>query len=404
MKTIIKKIKILIRYALICINDILIHFPVRKKVALFESFNGKGLTDNPKAIYDAIIHMDPHAYSKLYWGVKAQYFPKIRADYPNINIVKRWSFKWIFISATANFWFFNSRMPTWWKKNKNTIYVQTWHGTPLKKLGFDMDDFKIPGMTRNQYLSEFKKESNRWDYLVAGNQFSENVFRHAFQFDHKFLSTGYPRNDILIKQNTNIYIRALKKRIIGNDKLKVITYAPTWRDDKQLSFGKYAFDMPFNIDNFLKVIPENVILLIRPHYLVQLNLDIKKYNGRVKIDDSTDMKDLYLISDLLITDYSSVMFDYAVLKRPMIFYAYDEKHYENGLRGFYFDYWHELPGPIANNEAELLSDVKDVINNNFKVTDIVAFKKFQDKFLQWEQGNASSQIAEKIYFRGDLKK
>ncbi len=116
MSNLKKQLKIIIRYVLIVINDILTLLPIKKGVVLFESFNGKGLTDNPKAIYDQLLEMDNQTAKLLYWGIKGQFYDEIVQQYPNAQILKRWSLKWIWISARANYWIFNSRMPTWWKK------------------------------------------------------------------------------------------------------------------------------------------------------------------------------------------------------------------------------------------------------------------------------------------------
>ena len=185
MRKLKQVLKIIIRYGLILINDALIQLPVHKGRVLFESFNGKGLTDNPKAIYDELLKEFPENRSQLVWGVKGEFYQAMTTRFPEAKIVKRWSLTWIWTSATAEYWIFNSRMPTWWKKNRRTTYVQTWHGTPLKHLALDMDQVKFPGNSRERYLAEFVKEADRWNYLVAANQYSADIFERAFSFHHQ---------------------------------------------------------------------------------------------------------------------------------------------------------------------------------------------------------------------------
>ncbi|WP_432749276.1 CDP-glycerol glycerophosphotransferase family protein [Pediococcus pentosaceus] len=403
MSSLKKQLKIIIRYVLIVINDILTLLPIKKGVVLFESFNGKGLTDNPKAIYDQLLEMDNQTAKLLYWGIKGQFFDEIVQQYPNAQILKRWSLKWIWISARANYWVFNSRMPTWWKKNRNTKYVQTWHGTPLKHLATDMDQVKLPGSTREKYLKEFVSEAKRWDYLVAANQYSEDIFKRAFRFRNQFLETGYPRNDILVQKNQPTEIKALKQKIIGNGEKRVVTYAPTWREDDFISVGHYHFRWHFSLKKMMGLLPEDVMLLIRPHYLVTDRIDIKGFEDRVVIDSTTDMNEIYLITDLMVTDYSSVMFDFAILKRPMLFFAYDLEYYRDDLRGFYFDYYTELPGPIVTDETHLLAEIDQLLQNNFAELDPERFNKFAKRFVSWERGTAAQQVIEKINYRRDEK-
>lgn len=401
MRKLKQVLKIIIRYGLILINDALIQLPVHKSRVLFESFNGKGLTDNPKAIYDELLKEFPENRSQLVWGVKGEFYQAMTTRFPEAKIVKRWSLTWIWTSATAEYWIFNSRMPTWWKKNRRTTYVQTWHGTPLKHLALDMDQVKFPGNSRERYLAEFVKEADRWNYLVAANQYSADIFERAFSFHHQFLKTGYPRNDVLFQKNNVAAIAKLKQKIIGKSDCRVVTYAPTWREDDFIKVGHYHFRWHFDLGEMLRVLPDDVVLLIRPHYLVTDRIDISGYEDRVVVDSTSDMNEIYLVTDLLITDYSSVMFDFANLRRPMLFFAYDLDYYRDDLRGFYFDYYHELPGPIATTAADLLREVHQLAQNDFAILDQSRFNQFAKRFVQWEQGDAAQQIIKKIHYGRD---
>ncbi|ARW19580.1 CDP-glycerol glycerophosphotransferase [Pediococcus pentosaceus] len=151
------------------------------------------------------------------------------------------------------------------------------------------------------------------------------------------------------------------------------------------------------------LLPEDVMLLIRPHYLVTDRIDIKGFEDRVVIDSTTDMNEIYLITDLMVTDYSSVMFDFAILKRPMLFFAYDLEYYRDYLRGFYFDYYTELPGPIVTDETHLLAEIDQLLQNNFAELDPERFNKFAKRFVSWERGTAAQQVIEKINYRRDEK-
>lgn len=398
-------VKILFRQVLILINNVLTHFPINSKQVLFESFHGSKINDNPYFIYKEIIKEHPEMYQKLFWGIKGSSLKMMRKQYPELQLIKRWSLKWVYISATANYWIMNVRMPTWWRKNKGTEYLQTWHGTPLKQLALDMDNIAIPGMNLEKYKKEFQSEASRWNYLIAPNEYTYKIFERAFKFKNTFLKTGYPRNDLLFQKNNEFYIRKLKNKLLGSKYLdkKIITYAPTWRDHDSIDQGKYRFGWGFNLSNLMSKLPEDIVLVIRPHYLISEKINLDQYNGRVLDLRDVDMDELYLITDALITDYSSVMFDYSLLKRPILFFPYDFELYKKELRGFYFDYKTELPGPILYNETDLIKYIIQFKDNNFKIEDEDRYNQFLSKFATWENGTASEQVIEQINMFNKLK-
>lgn len=372
-------------------------FPVRKDVVLFESFNGKLPSDNPYAIYQELVKQTDKA--NLYWGIKKVHIKEAKQQFPDLNLVPRFSVKWLWLTTRANFWVFNSRMPNWLKKNKGTIYIQTWHGTPLKKLGADIQDIAMPGTSTEQYKNNFILEASRWDYLIAPNEYSEKIFKQAFQFQNNILEIGYPRNDELVNNKNNQKLQdGLKEKIIGKKNGRVILYAPTWRDDYFIKKGSYKFYMPFSLEKMVKCLGQDDTLIIRPHYLVGDSIDIKGYEDRVKVCMDEAINDLYLISDLLITDYSSVMFDFAILQRPMLFYPYDMAHYKEKLRGFYLDY-NEVPGPIAEDEEKLYEFIRNFVSQGqFSGYDRKK-ERFEQLFCSWESGEASQKITNLIVER-----
>lgn len=381
----------------ILFNILASFFSVRKKTIIFESFNGKLPSDNPLAIYQEFVKEDEANSWKLYWGIKKQYVVKAKEIYPDYNFIVRFSLKWLLLTARANYWVFNSRMPIWLKKNKGTIYIQTWHGTPLKKLGSDIKKVAIPGTDTKKYHDAFIYESGRWDYLIAPNNYSKEIFKRAFSFKNSFLEIGYPRNDCLnARKNDEDFKKRLKHKIIGKESGKVFLYAPTWRDDYYISKGKYKFFMPFKLNKIVSILGEEDILIIRPHYLVGDSIDVSNYGDKIRVCINEDIDELYLISDAMITDYSSVMFDYAHLKRPMLFYAYDFDYYKEKLRGFYFNYNTDLPGPIVITEVDfyeafssLVQSVK--INEQYKEK----YNFFYHKFCK-ESSTGSKSVVELI--------
>lgn len=393
------KIKKILKELVSLVYRVLFNINARRKiderVIIFESFNGKVPSDNPLAIYQRLMKESEKTFI-IFWSIKPQFVRETREKFPEISILPRFSFQWLKYMPRANYWIFNSRMPIWLKKNKQTTYIQTWHGTPLKKLALDIEEVHIPGSETKKYQSEFSGEAKRWDYLIAPNQYSEDIFKRAFQFTNHFLEIGYPRNDVLYDKNNKKEISQLKEKILGKSTGKVILYAPTWRDDYFVSKGVYKFHLPFSLASVVREMDAADCLIIRPHYLVRDSIDIAGYEEQVKIMVDEDISELYLISDLLITDYSSVMFDYANLKRPMLFYPYDLAHYEENLRGFYFNY-NDVPGPIAITENDLLENIRQFYLNSEGYEDYLdKYEQFYQKFCHWENGKAAERVVEQL--------
>lgn len=368
--------------------------PVIPNVFVFESQYGGRIDDNPKAIYDYLKNQKD-SKNKLFWSIR--YLDREIVEDKDVKVLYRFSIRWLYYMARANYWIVNARMPKWLDKRKETKYVQTWHGTPLKKLALDMDTYGMPGSNLENYKKNFLAETQKWDYLVAPNQYSKDIFKSCFAFKKEFIDSGYPRNDILYNKNNQEDIKKLKEKFgLPLDK-KVILYAPTWRDDYYISKGKYKFKIPFNINTLNDILKNQAVFIFRAHYLVAETLD-GIADGKVifNLSGNEDISELYLVSDLLITDYSSVFFDYANLERPMLFYAYDYEHYRDNLRGFYFDVENKAPGPFITEENEFYTYLTEFVKNN-------KFNGYHDKiinfyelFCSWESDRSSEKVVHHI--------
>lgn len=363
--------------------------PVDQKLVMFESFLGKQYSCNPRAIYEYM--QNQHPEYKMYWSVDKRYTAVF--EDAGIPFVKRFSIPWLFKMTRARFWVINSRLPLWIPKPKHTTYLQTWHGTPLKKLAADMKEVHMPGTDTEQYKRNFHEESSKWDFLISPNAYSTEIFARAFNVEPaKIIETGYPRNDILYNGNNRDTIDSLKKKMgIPLDK-KVILYAPTWRDDEFYSKGKYKFDVQLDLDKMREQLGKEYVILLRLHYLISENLDLSTYTGfAYNFSNYEDISHLYLISDLILTDYSSVFFDYANLKRPMIFYVYDIDNYRDKLRGFYFDFEATAPGPLVKTTDEVIAEIQALDSSE------INFASFYDTFCSLEDGEAARRVVEKVF-------
>lgn len=360
--------------------------PKKEKLVIFESFHAKQYSDSPRALYEYM--KTHHPDFKLIWSVDnsaQELFDKFEVPY-----IRRFSLRWFLEFPRAKYWINNVRLPNWMPKPKDTIYIQTWHGTPLKKLGTDIEEIHMPGTSTEMYKKNFISEANKWDFLVSPNPYSTEIFTRAFSYGGNVIESGYPRNDILTNHSSTL-ISSIKQQLGIPEEKKVMLYAPTWRDNEFYQKGKYKFEFKFDLDRWKAEFSDDWVLLSRMHYLVAENFDFSSHEGIV-YDASTypDIRDLYIISDLLITDYSSVFFDYAILNRPVIFFMYDLGIYRDQLRGFYIDIEKDAPGPIVQTEQELFRAINRLKDS---ATDMDSeFVEFKTKFSSLEDGNASERV------------
>lgn len=370
---------------------IFLHFPIRKRTILFESFLGRNVSGNPKYIYE---YMQRNGYDKSY----KMYWILNDTDEPVNGTAKkllRRSISYYYHMATAGVWVFNTRQDNDIVKRSGNTYLQTWHGTPLKRLGMDMDSVSMATVDNIvDYKRDFIANSRRWDYLLAQNRYSADIFRRCFAFRKELLLEGYPANDILFQADDR-KIAELKSNFgLPADK-KVILYAPTWRDDNYLKKGYYQMKMQLDLDMMREALGDEYVIALRMHYLIMDNIDLREYASfAYDFSANYDIQELYLVSDIMITDYSSTMFDYANLKRPIIFFTYDIESYRDSLRGFYFDFEKEAPGPIVKTTREVISAVQNLSVWRKEYHDLE--EAFYRKFNHIDDGQAAKRVVDII--------
>jgi CDP-glycerol glycerophosphotransferase len=362
---------------------------LKQKLVFFESFQGRSYSDSPKYIYEYMLNKNMDY--KYVWCTNE------RQDIPGNPIqVKRLSLQYYYYLAKARFWVSNARMPNNAVKREGTTYLQTWHGTPLKQLAADMEDVHMPGTNSAKYKRNFFNETQKWDYLIAPNAYSAGIFKRAFWFSGTMIESGYPRNDILYNESNEKSIMGLKEKMnIPQDK-KVILYGPTWRDDEYYGKGKYKFTLKLDLAKMQQQLGDEYVVLLRMHYVIASQMDISDFVGfAYDFSSYNDVGELYLISDILITDYSSVFFDFANLKRPILFYTYDLEKYRDQLRGFYIDIEKELPGPLLMSTDEVTDAIINIDNVQNEYAE--KYDAFYDRFCNWDDGYATEKAVKKVF-------
>ena len=281
------------------------------------------------------------------------------------------------------------------KKREGQVFLETWHGTPLKKLFFDIEEVMSANPLNKLQIYE---KSRDWDYLISPNRFSTDVFESCFMFDRdKIIETGYPRNDPMHSDHIEEDMEKIKEKLnLPKDK-KIILYAPTWRDDEFYGSGKYKFTLKLDLQKMQEELSDDYIVILRTHYYIADILDISEFEGfAYNFSKYPDIVDLYLVSDILITDYSSVFFDYAGLKRPMLFFTYDIAKYRDTLRGFYFDIEKEVPGPLLFTTDEIIDSIKNI--DDVTVAYKEKYEQFYEKFCSLENGTSAKKVTDIVFF------
>ena len=373
-------------------------YDVDDKMIFFEAYNGRNYACSPKALYEYMIKNKKFNDYKFVWAFKNVNQHKILKN-KNTIVVKTNSKEYFKYLSLSKYWIVNSLIDVSIKKKKNQIYLQCWHGTPLKKLRYDIE---VKGAVLNT-ISEIRKRNDldaiKFDYFISPSKFCTEKFISAFNLkklgkDNIIVEKGYPRNDYLFNYKKED-IDKIKKLLKLPKGKKVILYAPTFRDNQHTSGVGYTYNLGINFDKMQKELSKDYIILFRTHYFVSNSFDFSKYEKFIyDVSYYDDINELYIISDLLITDYSSVFFDFANLKKPMIFYMYDLDDYKNNLRDFYFDL-NILPGPIVKQEDDLIKEIKNIDNYDELYHD--KYIKFNEKFNYLDDGKSTERVVEVIF-------
>ena len=362
------------------------------KMIAFCTFDGRDYSDSPKAVYEFVKQSSLYEDYMFVWLFNDPAKYRFLED-ERTSIVKTGTKEADRYMQKAGYWIFNFRAPDRYEPKEDQVYVQCWHGTPLKRLGYDITCSGNVMNSVSEIREKYRSDAERFDYMTSCCSFVTDKFTSAWNLEalgktDAVLETGYPRNDRLAFCSKEDAAKVKESLGLPTDK-KIILYAPTWRDDQHDADIGYVYDNPVDFDYLKKDLSDEYVILFRAHYLVANSFDFKAYEGFVyDVSGHDDINDLYIAADILITDYSSVFFDYALLDRPMYFYMYDMESYANELRGFYID-TDTLPGPIVKTEKELV----DAIKQEKGKTDLEAFNR---EYNTMNDGRASKRLAEAV--------
>lgn len=369
------------------------------KTICFKAFNGKSYSCSPKAIYEYMLTQEQFKDFKFIWVFKEPEKHRYLEKNPNTTLVQDSTKAYLKAMAVSKYWIHNYRVSDHIYPKENQIYVQCWHGTPLKKLGYDITKGDNVLNSIEEIRFKYKVDAAKFKAILSPSRFASEKFISAWNLkaigkENCVIEQGYPRNDKLFHADEADRQRVRKALGIEGVNKKIIFYAPTWRDNQHDSTIGYTYKTEVDFDKLKEALGDEYIILFRAHYLVANSFDFEKYSGFVyDVSSYDDINDLYIVSDLLITDYSSVFFDYANLRRPMLFYMYDFDAYKNEMRDFYFDI-DELPGPIVKDEDSLIEAIHGL--DRYMLAYGEKYIAFHNKFNYLDDGHASARVVDAV--------
>ncbi|GAA1160523.1 CDP-glycerol glycerophosphotransferase [Kitasatospora gansuensis] len=316
----------------------------------------------------------------------------MQADLPqSAEPVRQWSPEWYEHLATAKYVVTSTHLPDFFVRRPGQVVLQTWHGTPLKRIGHD---FEKVWFTDSEYLKTLDREVAQWSLLVSGNTFSTGVLRRAFKYQGQILESGYPRNDVLLAPDREKTAEQVRERLGLPEGKKVVLYAPTFREDRRRPQGGYQLDLRIDLAAAQAALGEDQVLLVRAHEVMCGQVP-SAGNGYVwDVGTYPDMADLLLVADVLVTDYSSATFDFANTGKPILFFTYDLEHYRDNLRGFSLDFEADAPGPLLETSAELVEALGRVDAVAAEHAD--KYAAFRQKYCDLDDGQASARVVDAL--------
>jgi len=346
---------------------------------VYATFRGL-FADSPRAIYEGMRKRLPDGVEHV-WLCNAHTRPTFPAE---VETVLYPSPEARAALESADIVVANDCLSMPWTKRAGTTYLQTWHGTPLKRIHHDAP-------LREGWLDNADKDVARWDMLLSPNEASTDRLRHAFGFTGPIHETGYPRNDVLSSPERDRIRARLRAELGIAEGTTAVLYAPTWRDDLVFDHtGPRDFEFPIDLGAFADRLGDDHVLLLRLHSMVTGRLALDPGGPAIDVTDRAESADLYLAADVLVTDYSSAMFDFAVTGKPIVFYTYDLEHYRDDLRGFYFDLAAIAPGPMVRTSTELVEAIGDIDVAVPEQTE--AYARFREAFCELEDGHATDRV------------
>ncbi|MET9589373.1 CDP-glycerol glycerophosphotransferase family protein [Streptomyces sp. NPDC006516] len=372
-------------------NNWLLRLPVRKGSVVFESHMGTCYGDSPRAVHEEVRARGLPLRVVWSYADSPDGFPE------DARLVRRWSWRYLWALARAEYWVDNQGFPQHLDKPSGTTYLQTWHGSAYKRMGFDETRVRLQNAPQRERL---QRAVHRFDHFLVRSEHDVATLARAYRLpDEALLRTGYPRNDALVAARVRDEAEGrlprppLAAELGLPDHRKVVLYAPTFRGGPGKRKRRRLL---LDAARFAERFGDTCTLLVRAHYLEAASLPACPPGTVVDVSRHHDVSELLALADVLVTDYSSIMFDYALLDRPIVLFAPDLDEYA-AERGSYFDLREKAPGPVTTTEEELFG-----VLARLKSADVAhqeARAAFAAEFGAYDRGDAARAVVDTVFAR-----
>lgn len=356
--------------------------PLRDTV-LYSSFGGRAYGDSPRAVHEELVRRGMDV--EHLWAVRdAQ-----TAVPDTARAVLVGSAEWHGALAHSRWVVTNTHLPRWFTRRGGQRIIQTWHGTPLKRIGADLAGTLCAGLA---HLAPRPRVSRQWSVLLSPNAHSTPVLRSALGYSGRLLETGLPRTDAFFAADRDRTAAAVRERLGIEPGRRVVLYAPTPRDDLAYDAGHHRLHLPLDLELARQELADDHVLLVRGHPLVADRLPAHHAPFALDVSAHPDATELLLAADVLVTDYSSLAADFANTGRPMLFLTPDLPHYRDTLRGFTLDFEARMPGPLLTSTGELVDALGDL--EAIAAAGADAYADFRETFCHRDDGGAAGRVAD----------
>ncbi|MFF1696761.1 CDP-glycerol glycerophosphotransferase family protein [Streptomyces sp. NPDC058257] len=360
------------------------HYPSRRAQPLRDAvlyFDG----DSPRAVHEELVRRG--AQVEHLWVTQDQQ-TRVPAGAKG---VEEHSAAWYEALARCRRIVTAGHLPDFFERRDGQTVVQTWNGAPLKRIGTDLTDTLYAD---HGHLDVLPRLSRQWDVLVSPNRFSTPHLGRALAYDGEVMEAGSPRNDILFSEDRAKVAERVRRDLGIDPGKRIVLYAPTYRDHLAYSPGRFRYEPALDFAAAQDVLGDDHVLLVRKHPLTAGRLPGAHAPFVRDVSSHPRAAELLLVSDVLVTDYSSLMFDFAHTGRPMLFHAYDLEHYRDTVRGFYLDFETRAPGPLLASTGEVVEALRDLDSLTARHAD--AYAAFREAYCDLDDGQASARVAERL--------
>lgn len=359
--------------------------PLRDAV-VYASFDGRQCSDSPLAVYRELVRRG--APVEHLWVVQDG-----RCEAPGgVTVLREGSREHHEALATARWVVANDHFPAWFTRREDQVCLQTWHGVPLKRLGLEVPEFR---QTNRGFQRRWNQQSTNWQYVVSPDPVSTPILRRAYAIEGEILETGLPRDDVLAAPGREERAAAVRRRLGLPEGAPVALYAPTYRDHVVDRRGLHPLDLQLDVERVRAALGPDAVLLFRRHHDVVGPVP-EDPDGRVRdVSGYRDATELLLAADVLITDYSSILFDFAITGRPMLFHAHDLEAYAEEIRGFSIDFAATVPGPVLRTSEEVAAAIADL--DAVRAAHAARYAAFQATFCALADGRATERVVDRVF-------